>query len=121
MFHPSAIRDQIFPLWIALLIFSPFIVDATITLIRRLLRKERIWEAHKSHYYQRLVQLGWGHRKTVLWEYALMLSSGSSALIAVQLSSAYQWSIMGAWVLIYFILMFSAERLERHNQTKAGL
>ncbi|MBE9562938.1 MAG: glycosyltransferase family 4 protein, partial [Proteobacteria bacterium] len=65
-------HDGIFSLWIALLIFSPFIVDATVTLLRRLLAGEKIWLAHKSHYYQRLVQIGWGHKRTVLWEYALM-------------------------------------------------
>ena len=47
-----------FPIWIAVLVFSPFIVDATYTLFRRLLRRERVWEAHKSHCYQRLVELG---------------------------------------------------------------
>lgn len=53
-------RDGIFPLWIGILIFSPFVVDATVTLLRRAAMGERVWEAHKSHYYQRLVQLGWG-------------------------------------------------------------
>jgi UDP-N-acetylmuramyl pentapeptide phosphotransferase/UDP-N-acetylglucosamine-1-phosphate transferase len=38
-----------------------FICDATYTLIRRLLRGERVYEAHKAHIYQRLVQSGWSH------------------------------------------------------------
>ncbi len=29
-----------------------FIVDATLTLIRRLLRREKVYEAHRSHAYQ---------------------------------------------------------------------
>jgi UDP-N-acetylmuramyl pentapeptide phosphotransferase/UDP-N-acetylglucosamine-1-phosphate transferase len=56
-----------------LLVFSPFIVDASLTLARRALAGERLWQAHRNHYYQRLVRLGWGHRKTALAEYALML------------------------------------------------
>ena len=64
----------LFPFWAALWVFSPFIVDATVTLLRRLVCGERIWEAHRSHYYQRLVLLGWGHRRTVLAEYVLMLA-----------------------------------------------
>jgi len=67
-------------------VFSPFIVDATLTLFRRLIRGEKVWEAHKSHYYQRLVQLGWGHRRTVLWEYLLMLLCGASAIAATVIS-----------------------------------
>jgi UDP-N-acetylmuramyl pentapeptide phosphotransferase/UDP-N-acetylglucosamine-1-phosphate transferase len=32
--------------WFPLLVFSPFIADATVTLLRRLARRERVWEAH---------------------------------------------------------------------------
>ena len=56
----------LFPLWVAWLAFSPFIVDATWTLLRRLYAGERVWQAHRSHHYQRLVLAGWGHRKTLL-------------------------------------------------------
>lgn len=39
-------------LWCWLVLLGVFIVDATMTLIRRLLRGERIYEAHRSHAYQ---------------------------------------------------------------------
>lgn len=38
-----------------------FLVDATITLLRQLARRERIWEAHRRHFYQGVVQRGFGH------------------------------------------------------------
>ncbi|OQW91422.1 MAG: hypothetical protein BWK79_16930 [Beggiatoa sp. IS2] len=104
-------QEGIFALWIALLIFSPFIVDATITLLRRLWQGEKIWLAHKHHYYQRLVQLGWGHRRTVLWEYGLMASCSGSALLAP--SGAGQWGLLGGWVLIYSGLIYLVGRLEQ--------
>ncbi len=105
----------ILPLWIAVLVFSPFIVDATVTLIRRLLKRERVWQAHKSHYYQRLVQMGWGHRKTVLAEYALMAGCAVSALIAVRVTPAIQWVIIIFWVVVYAILMVWVDRMwSRH-------
>jgi len=113
-----ASREGIFPVWIAIMIFSPFIVDATVTLVRRVLRRERIWEAHKSHYYQRLVELGWGHRKTVLWEYFLMVLCGLSAIIAMQLSVRYQWVVIMTWVTVYIILMLSVRRLETRKRLK---
>ena len=56
------VRDGIFDLWVPIILFSPFILDATVTLMRRVLRFEKIWEAHRDHYYQRLVFSGWGHR-----------------------------------------------------------
>lgn len=39
-------------LWSWLILLGVFIVDATVTLLRRLLRGERVYEAHRSHAYQ---------------------------------------------------------------------
>ena len=106
-------REDIFPFWIALLVFSPFVVDATITLARRLVRGERIWQAHRSHYYQRLVQAGWGHRKTLMWEYTVMLAcAGTSIAISFQ-SSKVQWMMIAMWTSIYVLLMRGVESMER--------
>ncbi len=73
-------RNDLWPLWFPVLVFGPFIADSTVTLIRRLLRGERIWQAHREHYYQRMVRLGAGHRRTALILYALMLVCAAAAL-----------------------------------------
>ncbi|QKS82227.1 MraY family glycosyltransferase [Pseudomonas bijieensis] len=39
-------------LWVWLVLLGVFIVDATVTLIRRLLRGDKVYEAHRSHAYQ---------------------------------------------------------------------
>ncbi len=109
-------RDGIVPLWASLLIFSPFIVDASVTLLQRARRGEKIWQAHKRHYYQRLAQLGWGHKKTVLWEYALMLACAASALWAVQQTPLVAWFILAFWAFCYPLLMLGVTRLERTKQ-----
>lgn len=36
-----------------------YLADATVTLLRRLARRERVWEAHRSHFYQRATDNGW--------------------------------------------------------------
>lgn len=113
------VADRVFPLWVALLVFSPFIVDASVTLIRRLCRGERVWEAHKTHYYQRLVQSGWGHRKTVLAEYGLMAACGASAVVGSRFDSGGQWLTIIGWCLVYPILMVLVTRLERRALTSA--
>lgn len=107
-----AARHDIFPFWVGLLVFSPFLVDATITLIRRLLRRERVWQAHKTHYYQRLVQFGWGHRKTVLAEYLLMCACSVSAVIAGSLTTGGQIVILLLWCVVYAGLMSVIDRHE---------
>ncbi len=111
------VRDGVYPLWVALLVFSPFIVDASVTLVRRLLRGERVWQAHKSHYYQRLVQSGWGHRKTVLYEYVLMLACGLSALFARHLNPRGLIALVLFWCLIYLLLMAGVHRLEKKTNS----
>jgi UDP-N-acetylmuramyl pentapeptide phosphotransferase/UDP-N-acetylglucosamine-1-phosphate transferase len=110
-------QNGVFPFWTALLIFSPFIVDATVTLLRRLGRGERVWQAHKSHYYQRLVQSGWGHRKTVLYEYLLMLACGLSALLAQNLNLWGQFALILFWCLVYPLLMISVHHMEQNKKS----
>lgn len=40
-----------------------FVADATLTLLRRMLRRERWYAAHRSHAYQRAVVSGWSHAR----------------------------------------------------------
>ena len=109
----SAQRSASVPLWIPCLAFSPFIVDATATLARQIIAGERPWHAHCGHFYQRLVRLGWGHRKTVVLGYGLMLACACSAAAAFRLPSGVQWALLGAWVAAYVVLMHRITRLER--------
>ncbi len=50
---------------IALILPLYFLADATITLVRRLLRGERIWQAHREHFYQQAIGRGLGHAAVV--------------------------------------------------------
>jgi Fuc2NAc and GlcNAc transferase len=56
-------------IWTSLILTSPFWIDATITLARRLLRRERVYEAHRSHAYQHLQRRFSSHLSVclVLW------------------------------------------------------
>lgn len=96
--------------WFPLLVFSPFIVDASATLARRLLRRERVWEAHRDHYYQRLVQMGWGHRRTALAAYTLMLACGAAALFALGTSAAAQAGLLITAGVVYLALIAAVTR-----------
>ncbi|ATX81435.1 UDP-N-acetylmuramyl pentapeptide phosphotransferase/UDP-N-acetylglucosamine-1-phosphate transferase [Mariprofundus ferrinatatus] len=107
------IKLQLFPIWLPIMVFSPFIVDATVTLGRRIINRERIWEAHCSHYYQRLVRLGWGHKRTVLFEYGLMLAAGSTALLAHGIGHpAVSVINLFVWTGVYVGVGFFVSQLE---------
>jgi UDP-N-acetylmuramyl pentapeptide phosphotransferase/UDP-N-acetylglucosamine-1-phosphate transferase len=49
------------PIEFGVVILAPFLFDSLVTLARRILRGERWYTAHRSHYYQRLVQRGLSH------------------------------------------------------------
>jgi Fuc2NAc and GlcNAc transferase len=59
----AAEREGAVPLLAWVLLFAPFVADATITLIRRVARREAWYAAHRSHAYQRAVQAGWPHAR----------------------------------------------------------
>jgi UDP-N-acetylmuramyl pentapeptide phosphotransferase/UDP-N-acetylglucosamine-1-phosphate transferase len=89
-------RGDAWPLWFPLLVFAPFIGDASLTLVRRALQGERVWLAHREHYYQRMVRMGLGHRGTALAGYAAMVMCAAAALLGREQGAAAQAAIVGA-------------------------
>ena len=75
---------------------------------------ERPWRAHRGHFYQRLVRLGWGHRRTVVREYGLMFACAVSAVLALWVPSSVQAVLLCVWVAVYVVLMRGITRLEEH-------
>jgi UDP-N-acetylmuramyl pentapeptide phosphotransferase/UDP-N-acetylglucosamine-1-phosphate transferase len=93
--------------WFPLLVFSPFVVDASMTLFRRALRGAKVTEAHREHYYQRTIQMGWSHRRLAFVEYGLMLGSGAAALLGMSgLSIALPLVVC---VTVYVVLMVQVD------------
>jgi UDP-N-acetylmuramyl pentapeptide phosphotransferase/UDP-N-acetylglucosamine-1-phosphate transferase len=103
-------KENSIPLWVSIMIFSPFIIDATITLLTRMLRKERFWAAHRTHYYQRLVTSGNSHKKVVLCEYLLMFTVSIFGITAV-CSTQSHLVLFIVWLLIFSFAAFSVNRL----------
>ncbi|MDJ0704401.1 MAG: glycosyltransferase family 4 protein [Leptolyngbyaceae cyanobacterium MO_188.B28] len=77
--------------WTTLAILSPLVGDAVYTLCRRLLQGENIFQAHRSHLYQRLHQAGWPHAHVAGLYVALTLA------IAIGLA---QFGASAAWVTL---------------------
>jgi UDP-N-acetylmuramyl pentapeptide phosphotransferase/UDP-N-acetylglucosamine-1-phosphate transferase len=98
------IHGGLFDFWVPMLVFSPFVIDATVTLLKRLLRGEKVWQAHLDHYYQRLVLAGWGHRKVVLAEYGLMLASGVCAILYLNVEEGWRLILLVGWGIMYLLL-----------------
>lgn len=67
-----------------LILSSLFWFDATVTLIRRMRRREKLSVAHKKHAYQRIVQAGFSHKKVVVYAIFLNLINLLFILGAIQ-------------------------------------
>ncbi len=99
LLYQLALRGQ----WRAALILpSYFLADATITLLRRLARGERVWQAHRKHFYQRAVQRGLSHAAVVMRVIAADL-----VLIACAVAATRGWgfaALTGAVVTVAVLL-----------------
>jgi UDP-N-acetylmuramyl pentapeptide phosphotransferase/UDP-N-acetylglucosamine-1-phosphate transferase len=113
-------QQGLWPLWFPLLAFSPFVVDATVTLLRRGLRGEKVWQAHREHYYQRLVRMGWSHRRTALAEYALMAAVALSALALRSAPPLMQIAGLVLWAVLFLLLMVQVDFRWRRWQARQG-
>lgn len=101
-----------------LIVFSPFIVDATATLARRAWRGEKVWRAHRSHYYQRVVLLGASHRQLALAAWGLMLTMAALGFLLRSFpQQATPLLILSA--AIYLLIFFAIDRRWRLARNEA--
>lgn len=104
------ITHDAWPAWFPLLVFSPFVADATVTLARRAWRREHVWRAHRSHHYQRLALSGWSRRRLALSCYMLMIAAAASAVAALRVGGMVPYVIIAAWTATYAALFFAVAR-----------
>ncbi|HTV38399.1 MAG TPA: glycosyl transferase [Xanthobacteraceae bacterium] len=67
----------------ALLLPLYYLADATLTLIRRLSNGERVWQAHRTHYYQRATDRGFSVTEIVARVFAVNICLAALALVTV--------------------------------------
>jgi UDP-GlcNAc:undecaprenyl-phosphate/decaprenyl-phosphate GlcNAc-1-phosphate transferase len=101
------------PAWFPVLVFSPFIVDATLTIAGRVIRREPFWKAHRDHLYQRLVLGGWTRRKLAWACYALMAAAAASALAGRTAEPPVGFGIILVWAAAYLLLFIAIARRTR--------
>lgn len=110
-------RSSVWPVWFPILVFAPFIADASITLARRLLRGERFWQAHREHYYQRMVRSGVGHARTALAWYVLMVAGIMLAVCALGQSTIFQSCALTGWSVVLCVAGAVVDRRWRRFQS----
>jgi UDP-N-acetylmuramyl pentapeptide phosphotransferase/UDP-N-acetylglucosamine-1-phosphate transferase len=112
----GALRGD-WPAWFPLLVFLPFVADATATLARRALAGERPWKAHRDHYYQRLHQLGAGHRGTLAAHVVAMVGTASTALACRAFAPGSGAAALLAWCAVYAVAFAAIDYHWRRRPT----
>jgi UDP-N-acetylmuramyl pentapeptide phosphotransferase/UDP-N-acetylglucosamine-1-phosphate transferase len=91
---------------LALILPLYFLADATITLLRRLARGERVWEAHRRHFYQAAVQRGFGHAALVH-----RVIAANIVLIGCGWIAENGWPILGLVIAAIAVLLLLASMM----------
>lgn len=106
-------RHHDVPLTAYIILFGVFLFDTIVTLVRRLAQGKIIWQAHREHYYQRAVALGFGHSQVTI---AVVATS----LVLAALASLERYNVgpAGLWPFVALALLV-ALALVIHIKEKA--
>jgi UDP-N-acetylmuramyl pentapeptide phosphotransferase/UDP-N-acetylglucosamine-1-phosphate transferase len=94
--------------WIILT--SLFWFDATITLFRRMRNHEKLSEAHRKHGYQRIVQSGFSHQKTVVYSLIINFIVMGFAWLAIKFHSLDFVFLAVDVIYLYFVMRLIDKR-----------
>jgi UDP-N-acetylmuramyl pentapeptide phosphotransferase/UDP-N-acetylglucosamine-1-phosphate transferase len=97
----------------ALLLPLYYLADATLTLIRRLSGGERVWQAHRTHYYQRATDRGFTVTEIVVRVFSVNICLAALALISVVEASRVTniaALVLGAALVTWLLSSFTRRR-----------
>lgn len=80
-------------IWISLIVCALFVVDATATLLLRVVRDGQWYTAHREHAYQRLIRSGWSHTRVLLLYAGLNLALVGPLLLLALGRPDWDWAI----------------------------
>ncbi len=96
----------------ALILPLYYLADATITLGRRILRRERVWEAHRQHFYQRALGADGDHAAVA----RLVLAADALLIVLAQLALAQPRLALTLAGLVVAALLVAMERRARKGR-----
>jgi UDP-N-acetylmuramyl pentapeptide phosphotransferase/UDP-N-acetylglucosamine-1-phosphate transferase len=100
---------------------APFVLDASFTFCRRLLKRENIFAAHRSHLYQRLIIAGFEHRTVSLLYTGMALFGAVTAIwsVAIEAGMLVAMTVTGLLFLGLWLLVVTQEAKVRKEEAEA--
>lgn len=102
-------------IWIGALVLWPFLFDSSFTLVRRFKNGENVFEAHRSHLYQRLNIAGWSHSKISTLYMVFSLTTTLVALFYVHESDFVQLILLMLLIALSFFYVKTVQQAEKRS------
>jgi Fuc2NAc and GlcNAc transferase len=97
-------------IWQWVLLLGVFVSDATVTLVRRALHGERVYQPHKRHAYQRAVQAGWTHARVSGTIVLINLCLGLLVTVGTAYPEARSWAGAAAAAIVIALYLWVERR-----------
>jgi UDP-N-acetylmuramyl pentapeptide phosphotransferase/UDP-N-acetylglucosamine-1-phosphate transferase len=97
----------------AILLPLYYLADATITLLRRLIAGEKVWQAHRCHFYQRATDRGFSVRQVVAHVFAVNVALAALAFVTLAAPGRLNEAaalVCGAALVVWLLLAFARGR-----------
>jgi Fuc2NAc and GlcNAc transferase len=100
------------------LLHANFVLDTGITLLRRMLRGERWYDAHREHFYQRLIRSGKSHPFVTGLEMALQAVVLGLTVLYLHASNPVRMGLVVLVILIWLVFFGYCERSFRRSNVQ---
>jgi len=101
------------PFVIPVILLGAFLFDATITLLKRIPKGKNWLEPHRNHYYQRLIILGYSHKRVTSLYCSLSILLGFVALLYSRTNGLRALMLLVLTLLPFLFLAVAVNKLEK--------
>lgn len=108
----------VFSLIVPVMILGVPILDTVFAIVRRILNRQPISEADKGHLHHCLLEMGYGHRKTVLIIYGISIVFGVAAVL---FSNSTLWASLAIMISLLILIQLFAEGIGLIGKKNASL
>lgn len=107
----EAEKIAVLPLVTVLLVWF-FVFDSVFTFLRRLLKKQKVWQAHREHLYQQMVIAGKSHRfVTILYGFSSLILT-AAMIFWVKSGRIYTFNLFLILAILTFVIFFLTLRVK---------
>lgn len=100
-------------LWIGAILLWPFLFDSTYTLIRRFLKGENVFRAHRSHLYQRLNIAGWSHSAISILYLIFSILCVFITLLFINGNDSIQAILIAGLLILSLLYVVTVQQIEK--------